>query len=679
MNTIAIIQARIGSSRLPGKVLQDLGGQPVLAWVVRAASAIPGVARVVVATSAHDSDEPIVAWCTATGVRCHRGSEQDVLDRFLTAARAESAEAVMRLTADCPLLDPQVCGLVVELLRATGSDYACNFDPRSWPDGLDCEVFTRHVLEEAAAKACAAFDREHVTPYIRAHRHRFRIEQVTCPIPGVADQRWTLDDADDLAYLRAIVERLPGRNRTPSWLEVLKAIRAEPALARAVAPAHATQAVPAARLPAPQSRSFATSQAFLDRAKRVVPLGSQTFSKSHIQYPREAPMFLAGGSGAQVWDIDGNRYVDLVGGLLPIVLGYRDPDVDGAIRRQLTDGITFSLATRLETELAERLVEIIPCAEMVRYGKNGSDVTAAAVRLARAFTGRDHVAVCGYHGWQDWYIGATSRHKGVPEAVRALTHTFPYGDLAALERLLTGKSGTFAAVVMEPMNVVEPPPGYLQGVRDLAHQHGAILVFDEIITGFRFALGGAQAYFGVTPDLACFGKAMGNGMPISAVVGRTDIMREMEDVFFSGTFGGEALSLAAAIATLDKMRRESVVERLWATGRAMSGVAEEKVQAHNLGDVLSFAGLSPWRVLAFQGRPGASREAIKTVFLREMLQAGVLINASHNVSYAHGTAEIEQVAAAYDHALGVVSDEIARGDLDRRLGNDLIRPIFSVR
>lgn len=680
LRTVAVIQARMASSRLPGKVLQDLGGHAVLGWVVAAARATQGVAGVVVATSTSASDDAVVEWCRQAGVACQRGSEQDVLDRFVAAARAAEAEAVLRLTADCPLLDPAVCGLVIELLRRTGADYACNFDPRSWPDGLDAEVVTRAVLEETAAEARDPFDREHVTPFIRAHRHRYRIEQATCPLPGVADERWTLDNADDLTFLRAVVARLPRRTPhvPPSWLEVLRLVESEPALRRQTPPAAATQALPPT-VAAPAPRSFAASQAFLDRASRVIPLGSQTFSKSRIQYPREAPMFLAGGSGAHVWDIDGNRYVDLVGGLLPVVLGYRDPDVDAAIRRQLNHGISFSLATRLETDLAERLVELIPCAEMVRFGKNGSDATSAAVRLARAFTGRDRLAVCGYHGWQDWYIGATSRNEGVPAAVSALTHVFPYNDLEALSRLFAAHPGEFAAVIMEPMNVTAPAPGYLEGVRDLARRHGALLVFDEIITGFRFALGGAQQYFGVTPDLACFGKAMANGMPISAVVGRADVMREMEEIFFSGTFGGEALSLAAAIATVDKMRRDNVVEALWATGGRLSALAEERIAAHGLSEAISLNGLPPWRVLAFHDRPGGSRNAVKTVFLREMLQAGVLINASHNVSYAHGPAELAQVAAAYEHALAIVAEELARGDLDHRLGNDIIKPIFSVR
>ena len=315
-----------------------------------------------------------------------------------------------------------------------------------------------------------------------------------------------------------------------------------------------------------------------------------------------------------MYDVDGNEYVDLVSALLPNVLGYRDTDVDLAIRRQLTRGISFSLPTILETELAERLVKHIPCAEMVRFGKNGTDATSAAVRLARAVTKRDRLILLGYHGWQDWYIGATTRNLGVPASVSALSHLAPYGDLQAIEDLFVRYPGEFAAVMLEPMNTVEPAPGYLKGLKELVHRHGALLIFDEIITGFRWAIGGAQARYGVTPDLACFGKAMGNGMPISAVVGRADIMRVMEDIFYSGTFGGETLSLAAAIATIDKIDRDGVIDRLWATGAELMTQAIARIAAVGLSEVVGLVGAAPWAILTFKDHINASKEAIKTLF-----------------------------------------------------------------
>jgi len=684
MTTIAVVQARMGSSRLAGKVLEDLGGIPVLAWVCRAAAVIPGVHKVVVATSRLGGDDAIEAWCTVAGIACYRGSEDDVLSRFADITSQEQPELVVRLTADCPLLDPQVCGQVIALLRLTGADYATNADPRRWPDGTDCEVVRAAALLEADRLAVQPSEREHVTPYVRNRRLRYRVESLACPIPGLGGQRWTLDTADDLAFLRRLVGYLPTTDRPPSFLEALAAAEQagaiEPITARsgAVVAAVAEATTPSAA--DNQGPDYARSNALLERAIRTIPLGTQTFSKAYTQMPAgAAPLFLSHGRGARVWDVDGNRYIDLVCGLLPVVLGYCDADVDEAIQRQMNHGISFSLATDLEAELAERLVSIIPCAEKVRFGKNGTDATSAAIRLARAFTGRDRVAICGYHGWQDWYIGATSRDKGVPPAVRALTHPFPFDDLVALERLLVSHRDEFAAVIIEPMTAAEPAPGYLEGLKALTHAHGALLVFDEVITGFRLALGGAQEHFGVAPDLASFGKAMGNGMPIAAVVGRADVMAEMEEVFFSGTFGGETLSLAAAIAVIDKMRREPVIDTLWQKGRRLAEAVDAEIAARQLDDVIRLQGSAPWTLVSIADHPTARAAAIKTLFKREMLATGVLIGGSHNVCYAMDDADHATVVAAYRGTLDTIAEELASGDLEQRLGCPPIEPVFAVR
>jgi glutamate-1-semialdehyde 2,1-aminomutase/spore coat polysaccharide biosynthesis protein SpsF len=390
----------MGSTRFPGKVLEDLHRLPVLGWVVTSAQAIPGVDGIVVATSKAQGDGRILDWCAAQGIRCVAGSEDDVLDRYREAARSVGAEYVLRITADCPLLDPWVCGQVLMLLDRSGADYACNLDPRGWPDGLDCEAFTRAALEDAAEHATRPLDREHVTPYLRAHRARFRVVNLRCPIPGLSGERWTVDRPSDLQFLRAVVEQLPG-GPPISFLEVLRVLDEHPGL-REINKDHVpNEGLLRSRLDETSYRTegYTASGEMLERARKVIPLGSQTFSKSYQQYPqRSSPLFLTHGDGGRVWDVDGNEYVDLVCGLLPVVLGYRDVDVDAAVQGQLDAGVTFSLATELEAKLAERLVEIIPCAEMARFGKNGTDATSGAIRIARAHTGRDRVAVCGYHG-----------------------------------------------------------------------------------------------------------------------------------------------------------------------------------------------------------------------------------------------------------------------------------------
>ncbi|MBN2124746.1 MAG: aminotransferase class III-fold pyridoxal phosphate-dependent enzyme [Deltaproteobacteria bacterium] len=424
---------------------------------------------------------------------------------------------------------------------------------------------------------------------------------------------------------------------------------------------------------------YRRSRELLEKTSRFVPLASQTFSKSPIQYPSAAPHFLARGQGSRVWDVDGNVYIDFINGLLPVILGYCDPDVDRAVLDQLGKGVSFSLPTSLEGELAEILVEIIPCAEMVRFGKNGSDATAGAVRVARAYTGRDRVAVCGYHGWQDWYIGSTARNRGVPRCVVELTHPFQYNDLSSLRELFDRYPGEFAAVIMEPMNLEEPAAGFLEGVQNLAHSNGAVLIFDEIITGFRFALGGAQELFGVIPDLAAIGKSMANGFPISAVVGKKELMKEMEEIFFSFTFGGEAVSLAAALATIKKMREKAVIRDLWEKGeRVMKGVSE-RIRGHRLEGVFGVKGKPPWSLLVTGDHEKASSWEIKSLFKQEMLLRGILISASHNMSYAHTGEDVEKLLAAYDEVLGEIRDALQQDALRRRLVGLPIEPIFKVR
>lgn len=425
---------------------------------------------------------------------------------------------------------------------------------------------------------------------------------------------------------------------------------------------------------------YRMSRLMLERAKRVIPLGSQTFSKSHVVYPTNAaPLYLSHGKGGHVWDVDGNEYVDFVNGLLPVILGYDDPDVTDAVKEQISKGVSFSLPTPLEVELAEKLCEIIPCAEMVRFGKNGSDATSGAVRIARAATGRERIAVCGYHGWQDWYIGATSRNKGIPKTVCDLTHKFPYNELEALRNLLEKYPGQFAAIMMEAMNAEEPKPGFLRGVQELAWEHGALFILDEIITGFRFHIGGAQTIFGLEPDLATFGKSMANGYPISAVVGKAKYMLEMEEIFFSSTFGGEAVSLAASLATIRKMERQPVHATLIDLGKTVIENTKQALHRHGLADFISIGGHPSWSLMQFRDAPGASSYAIKSLYLQVLLSSGILSAGSHNMSYSHSGADLNLLSEAQNSAFAEVAEALKENDLLRRLNGPPIEPIFKVR
>ena len=428
------------------------------------------------------------------------------------------------------------------------------------------------------------------------------------------------------------------------------------------------------------SREFFRSNEWLKRAEKTIPLGSQTFSKSRIAYPNKvSPLFVQRGQGCQVWDADGNQYTDFVSGLLSVSLGYCNKAVDDAVIEQVKSGVTFSLPHQLEMIVAEKLVELIPCAEMVRFGKNGSDATSAAIRLARAYTQKEHVAVCGYHGWQDWYIGSTSRDLGVPKATKELTHTFKYNDISSLEKIFSQNTDHIAAVILEPMNTHFPENDFLQKVKVLCEKNGAILIFDETITGFRYSMGGAQQLFNVTPDLATFGKGMANGYPISAVVGRKDIMALMEDIFFSGTFAGETLSLAATNATLDFMLENNVVEHLKLMGEKLQSGLHEIINDMQAQQWLSVTGHPVWSFLNIGEHGAYSAIELKSLFLQEMAQRGFLLGGGHNLNYAHKNSDIDALLTAYRQVLAILAETVIKEDFNRRFKGELLEPVFKVR
>ena len=340
---------------------------------------------------------------------------------------------------------------------------------------------------------------------------------------------------------------------------------------------------------------YKKSEELLEKALKLIPLGSQTFSKSITQLPfGVSPYFVEKAKGAYFWDIDNNKYLDFSNALASVTLGYCDPDVDSAVKKQMEYGVTFSLPHTLEVDVAKMLIDAIPCAEQVRFAKNGTDATSGAVRVARAFTGKERVAVCGYHGWQDWYIGSTTKNLGVPKCVQNLTHTFKYNNIDSLTNILEEYPKEFAAIIMEPMSGEYPKDNFLEKVKELAHNSGALLIFDETVTGFRVSNGGAQELFGVIPDLATFGKGLANGYPLSAVVGREKYMSVMKDIFFSGTFGGETLSLAAAKAVLEKIKKEKVLEHLNKLGMYLHKELDQLLIKLDAESFVSYTGHPSW-------------------------------------------------------------------------------------
>lgn len=405
-----------------------------------------------------------------------------------------------------------------------------------------------------------------------------------------------------------------------------------------------------------------------------MPRTGNLLAKSPAQWSDGvAPKFVERGLGGRVWDVDGNEYVDLAMAVGPLVLGYRHPSVDAAIRAQLERGITFSLMSPLEVEVAELVREAVPGAERVRFTKTGADATAAAVRLARAATGRDVVLTCGYHGWHDWFIATTDRSRGVPERVRELSFTFDYNDLASAAAAM---DDDVAAVILEPSVFEAPAPGFLEGLRALCDRYGAVLIFDEIWTGFRLGLGGAQERYGVRADLACFSKSIANGMPLGAVCGQRDLLEQTDrDVFFFSTFAGECLSLAAAKATLETMMSTPVFETLERTGEALrSGF--RRIASDSEADFVRIVGHAPRTLVEFTATEGASSLEQKTYLQQELLAGGVLFSGHHTVSVAHDEEDVRTVLSAYREALPRLALRVREGNLRRHLRGEVLEAPF---
>jgi glutamate-1-semialdehyde 2,1-aminomutase len=428
----------------------------------------------------------------------------------------------------------------------------------------------------------------------------------------------------------------------------------------------------------PKSR-FLESEKLLRLAEAVIPLGSQTFSKSRTQYPLGvSPFFASKGSGSYLWDVDGNKYVDLVASLAAVTLGYGDPEINKAVKRQLKKGVSLSLSSKLETVVAEKIIDLVPSAEMVRFAKNGSDATSAAVRIARYFTRRDHIISIGYHGWHDWYIGSTTRSMGVPSAVQALTLSARYNDLSHVENLFEEVKGDVAAVILEPMNSVDPAPGYLESLRSFCSSNNILLIFDEVITGFRFAKGGAQELFGVTPDLSCFGKGIANGFPISVIAGKREIMEGFKEVFFSGTFGGELLSLTAANVVLDKVKDGRVIPELYRVGQAIQQGLMSEI-SHKKYEFVNLSGNPTWTFLNWTLNSDALQNQVKTYFLQEMFKRGILVLSTNNVTTTLNQKDISKILTAYAEVFEAISQALERDSLDALLECQPIVPLFKVR
>lgn len=651
MKTVAIVQARMGSTRLPGKVLMPIDGVPMIELLLARLARSTEVGRIVVATSVDPRNDPLADHVRALGYACERGSELDVLDRFVQAMRANPADIVVRITGDCPLIDPALVDEAVRAFKASGADYLCNTAPPTWPDGLDVEVFSAEALESAGREAHESYDREHVTPYLRTVG---RFTQASLRNPeDWSSLRWTVDEPADFEVISKVFDHF-GTRAEFGWRDVLALQQRKPELF-----------VSNETLSRNQGATMGTGQKLWGRAKRVIPGGNMLLSKrAEMFLPDQWPAYFSKAKGCTVWDLDGKAYIDMsIMGVGTNILGYGHEAVDAAARATINAGNMSTLNCPEEIYLAERLVAMHPWADMVRFARSGGEANAIAIRIARAASGRDKVAVCGYHGWHDWYLSANLGNdeqlaghllpgldpRGVPANLRGTVFPFNYNCFDELEKLV--QTENIGVIKMEVVRNKGPEDNFLHKVRALATQHNIVLIFDECTSGFRQAFGGLHKIYGVEPDMAIFGKTLGNGYAITATIGRREIMEAAQSTFISSTFWTERLGSSAALATLDVMEETRAWETITAIGLDIREGWQALADRHGLA-------IDHWGLPALTGYTFRSERALeyKTLVTQEMLAKGYLAGNSVYTCISHKPDVVDGYFVALDPIFALIRE-----------------------
>ena len=651
MKIVAIVQARMGSTRLPNKVMKLIGGVPMIELLLRRLARAEKVDQIVVATSLDERNQPLVEHVRSLGYACEQGSENDVLDRFLQAAKKHQADVLVRITGDCPLVDPTLVDDVIRCFSAAQVDYFSNTNPPTYPDGLDIEVFTYKALEQAERETQEQFDREHVTPFLRKPgRFKTAARQHSEDLSAL---RWTVDEPSDFSVVEKIFEHF-SPSTAFNWKEVLELQLTQPSLFSANK-----------HLIRNEGAVMGTGQKLWKRAKQIIPGGNMLLSKrAEMFLPDQWPAYFSKAKGCKVWDLDGKEYVDMfIMGIGTNTLGYGHPEVDAAVQGTVAAGNMSTFNCPEEVYLAEKLIELHPWAHMARFARSGGEANAIAIRIARAASGKDKVAICGYHGWHDWYLSANLgddagldghllpglQPNGVPRSLRGTVFPFNYNNYAELEALV--HTHDIGVIKMEVVRNMGPEDDFLHKVRKLASDRGIVLIFDECTSGFRETFGGLHKKYGVEPDMAMFGKALGNGYGITATIGKREIMEAAQSTFISSTFWTERIGPTAALATLAVMEKIKSWETITQTGLNIRAGWQSLADKHGLK-------ISHWGLPALTGftfeHPSAM--AYKTLITQEMLAKGYLAGNSVYVCIEHTPNVVEGFFQALDPIFALIKE-----------------------
>ena len=619
ISTIAVIQARTSSKRLPGKVLAEIGGRPMIAFQLERLSRCFEINELVIATTNKESDNNLAQLCKDLGVKVVRGDEEDVLSRFVLATSKSKANIIVRITADCPLIDPDLISEIIQSFKSKKIDYLSNISPPTYPDGLDVEVFTKETLLMADFHCKDKREREHVTPWIR--------NSGKCKISNFSNNedlsfsRWTVDEPEDLELVRNIVSNF-NFNSNFSWKDVVKLEKSKPELFNINK-----------NFKRNSGEAISSGQKIWKRAKKVIPGGNMLLSKrSEMFLPDQWPAYFSHTKGCKVWDLDGNEFIDM--SLMSVgtnILGYSHPEVYAAVLECIKKGNMSTLNCAEEVLLAEKLVEMHPWAEMARFARTGGEANAISIRIARAATGREKIALCGYHGWHDWYLATNLRQdnklaehllpgleaKGVPKSLEGTVEAFSFNKLDQLKEIVSRNN--LAAIKMEVQRSKPPDAGFLKAIRELCNENSIVLIFDECTSGFRETYGGIHLKYGIEPDIAVFGKALGNGYAITSVIGKRSVMEEAQNTFISSTFWTERIGPTAALKTLEIMQKEKSWEKITSIGNYLRRGWEMIAKDNDLP--ITISGIPSLSSFTFNSKNSL---IFKTLITQEMLKRGYL-------------------------------------------------------
>ncbi len=643
MNIVAIVQARVDSVRFAGKVLKKIRNKTIIEILLSRLSQSKILNKIVVATSNEHVDKKLVKHIKKLKYEIFLGNKHDVLDRYYNAAKKFKADIILRVTGDCPLVDAELVDDLIKKFQNSKVDYISNSLKPTYPDGLDLEIFSFNSLKKAHFQCKSIIDREHVTPFFYKN-NKFKILNIENKI-NYSNLRWTIDEEEDYEVLKQIFKNF--KNFLFSWKDVIDLTNKNPSIFNLNN-----------HLKRNQGSKLSTGQKLWIKANKLIPGGNMLLSKkSELFAPNIWPSYFSKTKGCIVWDLDKKKYIDFsLMGVGTNILGYSNSEVDKAVIKAIRFGNMSTLNAPEEVSLAENLIEMHPWASMVKFARTGGEANAIALRIARAASGKDKVAICGYHGWHDWYLSANISSeknlkdfllpglnpKGVSKILKKNTLPFMYNNFEQLKNIIK-KNNDIGVIFMEVCRSERPKNNFLKKVRELASQKNIVLIFDECSSGFRENFGGLHLTYGVSPDLAVFGKALGNGYAVTAIIGKKEIMKEAQNTFISSTFWTERIGSVAGLKSLEIMKKNKSWEYITSYGKKVIKKWIEISKKNGIKiKVLGIPALASFVVIS------KNFLKYKTFITQEMLKRGYLATNSLYSCMSHNDAILKDYSEHLD-------------------------------